>query len=77
MGSMWSDTAVRTVMIIFGPFLFIQKGAQPESVGFALSLLFIGGAAGKFMCGAVAERIGVIAERVEEPDRMRNVEPVA
>ena len=55
------DTAVRTGMIIFGPFLFIQKGIQAESVGFALSLLFIGGAAGKFMCGALAERIGVIA----------------
>jgi MFS family permease len=55
------DTAVRTGLIIFGPFLFIQKGLQVESVGFALSLLFIGGAAGKFMCGVLAERIGVIA----------------
>ena len=55
------DTAVRTGFIIFGPFLFIQKGIQAESVGFALSLLFVGGAAGKFMCGALAERIGVIA----------------
>ena len=55
------DTAVRTGMIIFGPFLFIQKGIRVESVGFALSLLFIGGAAGKFICGALAERIGVIA----------------
>ena len=55
------DTAVRTGLIIFGPFLFIQKGLQVESVGFVLSLLFIGGAAGKFMCGALAERIGVIA----------------
>ncbi len=54
------DTAVRTGLIIFGPFLFIQKGIQAESVGFALSLLFIGGAAGKFMCGALAEWIGVI-----------------
>jgi MFS transporter, FSR family, fosmidomycin resistance protein len=55
------DTAVRTGLIVFGPFLFIQKGIQVESVGFALSLLFIGGAAGKFVCGALAERIGVIA----------------
>ena len=55
------DTAVRTGFIVFGPFLFIQKGLEAESVGFALSLLFIGGAAGKFMCGALAERIGVIA----------------
>ena len=55
------DTAVRIGLITFGPFLFIQKGIRVESVGFALSLLFIGGAAGKFMCGALAERIGVIA----------------
>jgi FSR family fosmidomycin resistance protein-like MFS transporter len=55
------DTAVRVGLITFGPFLFIQKGLRAESVGFALSLLFIGGAVGKFMCGAVAERIGIIA----------------
>ena len=55
------DTAIRSGLIVFGPFLFIQKGIQAESVGFALSLLFVGGAAGKFLCGALAERIGVIA----------------
>lgn len=55
------DTAVRTALVTFGPFLFIQKGMQAESVGFALSLLFIGGAVGKFVCGALAERIGIIA----------------
>jgi MFS family permease len=55
------DTAVRVGLITFGPFLFIQKGLRAESVGFALSLLFIGGAVGKFMCGALAERIGIIA----------------
>jgi FSR family fosmidomycin resistance protein-like MFS transporter len=55
------DTAVRVAVFIFGPFLFIEKGLRPESVGFALSLLFIGGAVGKFVCGALAERIGTIA----------------
>ena len=55
------DTAVRIALVTFGPFLFIQKGIQAESVGFALSLLFIGGAVGKFMCGALAEHIGIIA----------------
>ncbi len=55
------DTAVRAAVFIFGPFLFIEKGLRPESVGFALSLLFIGGAIGKFVCGAMAERIGTIA----------------
>ncbi len=53
------DTAVRIGMITFGPFLFIQKGIRVESVGFVLSLLFIGGAVGKFVCGALAERIGI------------------
>ncbi len=34
---------------------------RAESIGFALSLLFIGGAIGKFICGVLAERIGIIA----------------
>jgi MFS family permease len=55
------DTAVRIGIVTFGPFLFIQKGLRPESVGFVLSLLFVGGAAGKFLCGALAERIGIVA----------------
>ena len=55
------DTAVRYGLITCGPFLFIQKGIRAESVGFALSLLFIGGAIGKFLCGVLAERIGIIA----------------
>ena len=55
------DTAVRTALVTFGPFLFIQKGMQPESVGFALSLMFVGGASGKFLCGALAERTGIVA----------------
>jgi len=58
------DTAVRIALVTFGPFLLIQKGIQAESVGFALSLLFIGGAVGKFVCGALAERIGIIASVV-------------
>lgn len=55
------DTAVRTALVTFFPFLLIQKGLPAESVGFALSLLFIGGAVGKFLCGALAEKIGIIA----------------
>jgi len=55
------DTGVRIALITYGPFLFIQKGLHAESVGFALSLLFFGGAVGKFMCGVMAERIGIIA----------------
>jgi len=54
------DTAVRTALVTFGPFLFIQRGIQAEKVGFALALLFIGGAVGKFLCGVLTERIGII-----------------
>jgi MFS family permease len=54
------DTAVRSALITFLPFLLINKGLQMESVGLALSLLFIGGALGKFICGVLAEKIGII-----------------
>ena len=54
------DTAVRSALITFLPFLLINKGMQMASVGLALSLLFIGGALGKFVCGVLAEKIGII-----------------
>lgn len=54
------DTAVRSALITFLPFLLINKGMQMESIGLALSLLFIGGALGKFICGILAEKIGII-----------------
>ena len=54
------DTATRYAFLPFLPFLLIEKGAEVESVGFALGLVFAGGAAGKFACGLLAERIGII-----------------
>jgi len=54
------DTAVRSSLITFLPFLLIGKGMPMESGGLALSLLFVGGAFGKFACGIMAEKIGVI-----------------
>jgi FSR family fosmidomycin resistance protein-like MFS transporter len=42
------------------PLLLSQKGAHSATIGTALSLIFIGGAAGKFACGVLAERLGVI-----------------
>ncbi len=54
------DTAVRTALITFLPFLLISKGMSMEKTGLALSLLFIGGALGKFLCGIMAEKIGII-----------------
>lgn len=54
------DMAVRNVFLTFLPFLLLQKGMPAIQVGFALSLIFAGGAAGKFICGILAERIGII-----------------
>lgn len=54
------DTAVRASLITFLPFLLIGKGMPMVKTGLALALLFIGGALGKFLCGILAEKIGVI-----------------
>jgi MFS family permease len=54
------DSACRTGFLTFFPFLLIAKGASVASVGFGLSLVFIGGAAGKLICGLIAERVGIL-----------------
>jgi FSR family fosmidomycin resistance protein-like MFS transporter len=54
------DGAGRTGFLTFLPFLLIGKGADVEIVGVALTLTFIGGATGKFFCGMLAERLGII-----------------
>lgn len=54
------DNSTRTGFLTFLPFLLIGKGATVRSVGLALMLVFIGGAVGKFACGALADRVGVI-----------------
>jgi MFS family permease len=54
------DISVRMVLLTFLPFLLLQKGIPAAQVGFALTLLFAGGALGKFACGFLAEWLGVI-----------------
>lgn len=54
------DNATRTGFITFLPFALIAKGLTVAGVGGALALLFAGGATGKFVCGLIAERFGVI-----------------
>jgi len=54
------DTGTRLGLLTFLPFLLINKGAQTETVGFALALVFAGGAAGKLICGLAAERMGIL-----------------
>ncbi len=54
------DNGTRTAFLTYLPFLLLGKGAALDTMGLALGLTFTGGAAGKFVCGAVAERLGVI-----------------
>jgi len=54
------DTSVRLSFLTYLPFLLIEKGAEVGDVGFALTLVFAGGAAGKLICGFIAERFGII-----------------
>ena len=54
------DGACRAAFITFLPFLLIIKGAGIEAIGGALVLVFAGGAAGKLICGVIAERLGIV-----------------
>ncbi len=58
------DGACRAGFLTFLPFLLIGKGAAIETVGFALVLVFAGGAAGKLVCGLIAERLGIVRTAV-------------
>lgn len=54
------DNATRSGFLTFLPFALLAKGATLTGVGGALALVFAGGATGKFVCGLLAERVGVI-----------------
>jgi MFS family permease len=54
------DNATRTGFLTFLPFALLAKGTTVEGVGLALTLLFAGGATGKFVCGLMADRVGII-----------------
>lgn len=54
------DSAARYGFLTFLPFLLVGRGAGMETIGFALALTFGGGAAGKLVCGLMAERVGII-----------------
>ncbi len=54
------DIATRTALLTFLPFLLLQKEIPAPQIGFALTVLFAGGAAGKFACGFLAEWFGII-----------------
>lgn len=54
------DSATRIGFLTFFPFLLRAKGADMAMIGLALSLIFAGGATGKFICGIAATRFGVL-----------------
>jgi len=54
------DSTVRMGFLTFLPFLLKSKGAGTAGIGVALSLLFIGGAFGKLLCGYLGARIGMM-----------------
>jgi len=54
------DTATRMGFLTFLPFVLKNKGATTATIGLALSLLFVGGAAGKLVCGYLGRRIGML-----------------
>jgi MFS transporter, FSR family, fosmidomycin resistance protein len=55
------DYSVRAGLLTFLPFLLIEKSVPISEIGFALTLIFAGGAIGKFACGFLAERFGITA----------------
>lgn len=55
------DSAVRMGFLTFLPFLLKQQGVSLSTIGQALALVFVGGAAGKFACGWLGARFGVLA----------------
>ena len=54
------DNGSRTVFLTYMPFLLLGKGAGMDLMWLALGVTFAGGATGKFVCGHLAERWGII-----------------
>jgi MFS transporter, FSR family, fosmidomycin resistance protein len=54
------DSATRMGFLLFLPFVLTQKGASLQTIGFAMTLIFAGGAAGKLACTFIGARIGAI-----------------
>lgn len=54
------DSATRMGFLTLFPFLLQGKGAGISTIGLALSFLFAGGAIGKFVCGILATKFGIL-----------------
>ncbi|MDP6422526.1 MAG: MFS transporter [SAR202 cluster bacterium] len=55
------DSAARSGSLVFLPFVLESKGLGLAQVSGMLFLLFAGGAAGKFVCGWLGDRIGTVS----------------
>ena len=55
------DGAARTSALVFLPFVMSDKGMGAAEISAALALLFAGGAAGKFACGWLGERMSALS----------------
>jgi MFS family permease len=55
------DSATRMAFLTFLPFVLTAKGASVPAIGFALTLVFAGGAAGKLVFGFIGARLGTVA----------------
>jgi MFS transporter, FSR family, fosmidomycin resistance protein len=54
------DSATRMGFLTLLPFVLGAKGASLPAIGTALTVVFAGGATGKFVCGVLAARVGVL-----------------
>jgi len=54
------DSSTRMGFLAFLPFILHAKGATAPVIGLALTLVFMGGAAGKLACGLVGAKFGVL-----------------
>ncbi|MBT3345371.1 MAG: MFS transporter [Gemmatimonadetes bacterium] len=54
------DSGVRLGFLTFLPFLLLEKGGEVTTLGLSLALVFAGGAAGKLVCGLIADRVGIL-----------------
>lgn len=54
------DGAARAGFMTFFPLVLAAKGVSTPTIGFAITLVFVGGAIGKYICGPLGARFGVL-----------------
>ena len=54
------DSATRAGFMVYLPFMIIGKGGSIATAGLALTVFFVGGAAGKLVCAQLGARFGVV-----------------